>query len=297
MVVILIVLPVLLLCIGFPLDLAWVLLSGSVTFLWRVIPQLQVRWDLVISTCVYALLLAVGAHFFLRWLYARLHAPASVSVPVAEDPRGLKPAIQLQPSVWRVGWTLRAFAIVLLMFISGTAMVGMTHQTVWLARSPEPMFRRSGFRARRIYCASNLRQIGMHLYKNAARHGGVYPDDFRPLVLEEDFVTLEFICPESNDEHLITASTREAADSVLNPEHNSYLYFGKGLKQPVDANQIIAMDKPGNHGDDGINVLFGDGRVEWQEGETMRKTLEALKLSTPMSSGSTRRAAGDLPAR
>jgi hypothetical protein len=222
----------------------------------RVVPQLQVRWDLVVSTAIYMLLLVGGGHFFLRWLYRKLQP-------------GERP--------WRIGWTLRGFTLVLLMFVAGIAMVGMTHQTVWIARSPEPMFTQDR-RGRRLHCATNLRRIGQHLWIYANQHGGNYPDDFRALVLEDDDLTPDlFVCVSGTAETAHAPTTREVAEMLLQPEHMSYLYFGKGLKEPVAADQVIAIDRPGNHGMDGINVLFPNGRVEWQAGETMLKTLDALK--------------------
>ncbi|HEY2588885.1 MAG TPA: hypothetical protein VGI81_24290, partial [Tepidisphaeraceae bacterium] len=97
------------------LDILFELLSGWITFLVRVMPKVQVRWDLVVSTAIYAIVLVGGAHGFLRWLCREMsRGPAGVSAgPV---PR------------WRWRWTLSGFLIVILMFTAGMAAIGVLHQ-------------------------------------------------------------------------------------------------------------------------------------------------------------------------
>ena len=58
---------------------------------------------------------AVGLHVFLRWLAATGERP------------------------WPVKRTLRLLVLVVLLFASGVAVVGVIQQTGWLIRSPEPL--------------------------------------------------------------------------------------------------------------------------------------------------------------
>jgi hypothetical protein len=61
---------------------------------------------------------------------------------------------------WPFRWTAAALATVLLMFVSGIAAVGITHQTAWLVSSPEPITEGGiGAVATRIRSANNLREI------------------------------------------------------------------------------------------------------------------------------------------
>lgn len=116
---------------------------GWVSYLWRVVPQAKPDpWT--VGTAVACLVgVTVGSHFFLRWLAG------------AEWP-------------WKR--TFRCVGLVVLVFVAGIAMVGMTHQTAWLIRSPEPLI--GGFRgpAARMASANNLKQIGIAAgYSDEAR--------------------------------------------------------------------------------------------------------------------------------
>jgi hypothetical protein len=263
-------------CTGFwfpGLDIALYLPIAWAFFLKRVGPQLSVRWDLVASTAVYALALLVGSHLFLRWLYREWGKAAAT-------PAGDAGAA---PRRWKWRWTFGGFAVVFLMFVAGTAAVGIVHQTVWLARSPDRIYHRRGRgEANRIKCASNLRQIGLAIEMYANQHGGKLPDDFGALLLNTEVVHEVFVCPTSQDEPPTGQTAAERAASLSTPGHCSYAYFGRGLSMPVDANRVMAMDKPENHGLAGtpgraeVNVLYGDGRVEWVAGKAAEKLLTEL---------------------
>lgn len=72
-------------------------------------------------------LFVVLAHFTLRSF--------STGRAVAAEPTATPRAAR-----WKWRWTLAILAVVLLMFVAGTSLVGLTHQAVWLATSPEPVF-------------------------------------------------------------------------------------------------------------------------------------------------------------
>jgi hypothetical protein len=133
-----------------PLALAF----GWVQFLWHVVPTLSPDpWT--VGTALACLVGVIfGAHLFLRWLHL-----ATAAQP--DTPR------------WPLGRTLRLVAMVVVMFVAGIAVVGVIHQTSWLARSPEPLI--SGHRrvSERVQSASNLRII-----KSAAN---VHNDAFKEL--------------------------------------------------------------------------------------------------------------------
>ena len=257
-------------CLGIPgADLPVFLIGGWIAFLTRVIPAVHVRWDLVWSTAVYAVLLLVGSHYFLRWLY---HEMSAASTP----PRGN----------WRWRWTASLFALVMLMFVAGTAAVGVVHQTAWLARSPRPLYQRSDLAANRVKCQSNLRQLGMALDMYSKEHGGKYPDDWDTLLLNEDLTAAVFICPSSSDIFEPDRTREQAAADLKVAGHCSYIYLGKGLSAPVDAKRVIATEMLENH-DDGVNVLYGDGSVEWLPEPQARELFTRLGISGPLRSHGT----------
>jgi hypothetical protein len=139
---------------------------------------MHIRWDLAGSALVYVIVLLIGSHLFLRWLYAEI---------TSRGGGGRR--------VWKAQWTVSGFVMVVVMFVAGIAGIGIAHQTTWLARSPEPLYRRSSYRANRVKCAGNLRQIGLGLVEYADAHEGTFPDDFAELFPHADITADIFVCP------------------------------------------------------------------------------------------------------
>jgi prepilin-type processing-associated H-X9-DG protein len=238
---------------------------GWIGFLRRVVPQIQVRWDMAASCAVCVFVLVIGSHLFLRWLYRQTAAEG-----VSADGRR-----------WRWRWTLAGAGLVFLMFSAGIGATGVVHQTAWLATSPVPLVHeRTREEASRVKCASNLRQIGQALQLYASDHGGHYPDDLLTLLINEDLTPGNFICPSSNDMRASGATTREIEDDFKRPSRCSYTYFGKGLSIPIPENRVIAAEPLENHDGEGMNILFGDGRVEFVDKQDAEKLLEATSTTT-----------------
>lgn len=91
------------------------LLLGWLTYLVNVIPRATVDGPSVVVAALAAVGFATGLHWTMRWLYPQ----------VSRQPSG-------EPHVWRFPMTIGCVLIVLLLFAAGTAMVGVTHQAVWL---------------------------------------------------------------------------------------------------------------------------------------------------------------------
>lgn len=93
-------------------------------------------------------------HWLLKWFYAAWMKPPESSA---------KPADNEPPTQWRFAWTLSITGLILLMFVAGTAMIGLTHQIVWVVTSKEPIvdsWRESSYR---VSSQNNLKQIGLGL--------------------------------------------------------------------------------------------------------------------------------------
>lgn len=249
--------------IDIPVVVTLFLTIGWAAFIWRVVPQLTLRLDLFFSTVVYATVLVIGVHLFLRWLFREI----ARSTNEIETPR-----------TWRWRWTLSGFVLIILMFAAGISAIGIVHQTTWLIRSPFRIFMEGGVgeRANRVKCASNLRQIGQGIALYANDHHGNYPDDFRPLFLECDVNTEVFTCPSSNDDRAVGNTKEEIANNILTKGHCSYIYFGKGLKEPVDPDKIIAIEHLPNHEVEGMNVLYADGHVDWLDQPEADQLMQKL---------------------
>jgi len=102
-------------------------LLGWVNFLVRVLPSVTVAWGGVLTALVCVVLLLAGGHALLRWLHHQLNASTgstSVSHP------------------WRVRWTGLLVAVFVLLFVAGLSVVGIVHQTAWLATQSEPLVER-----------------------------------------------------------------------------------------------------------------------------------------------------------
>jgi hypothetical protein len=162
-------------CLGFmaPLMAACELVLGWVFFLGRTLPRLTVNWAGVATAAVCLVAGGVGLHFFARWLY---QAKAGQEETEAVARR------------WRPRWTVAVVAVVVLMFVAGTAAVGLTHQTVWLFTSPEPLTGRGSLReaAARTISTTNLKQMAVaaSTYHDVHKHfppGGVFDEHGRAL--------------------------------------------------------------------------------------------------------------------
>lgn len=152
----------------------------------------------------------------------------------------------------------------------GTAIVG---QSALITSILLPSLSRSRETANRVKCASNQRQIGQAILMYANEHRGKYPDDMGTLVKTEDIVVNVFICPSSNN-----ALPPEVGQMTLDQrvawvtEHSDFVYLGKGQTTAAPADRIILYEKPGAHDADGMNMLYGDGHVEFQHtAEAMRQ--------------------------
>jgi prepilin-type processing-associated H-X9-DG protein len=87
-------------------------------------------------------------------------------------------------------------------------------------------------------CAANLKQIGLALLNYANENNGALPTSKDALNIAQD----HFVCPTGN---------------------GSYLLLFDGVRfSDFAVDTIIACDPITNH-HSGINVLFGDGHIEW----------------------------------
>ena len=126
------------------------LVIGWIAFMVDVFPKMTMDWA-VLGTGIACLAgLGIGLHYLCTWFNGQIL-------------RSKYPG-QIPEKRWQLRWTLGLLAVVILMFIAGIASVGLTHQSVWLANSPEPLFHFTGggrFFAAKIQSKINLKQIGI----------------------------------------------------------------------------------------------------------------------------------------
>lgn len=144
---------------------------GWLLFLRSVVPQVGVSWPGV-ATAVVALALFIAG-------FQRLATRWSVATRGADA----RPANR----AWRWRWTLLATAAVVLSFVAGVALVGATHQAIWIATSAEPLTRNTAIEFRRTESRRNLATIGEALQGHVDKlqrlpSGGTFDRLGRPLV-------------------------------------------------------------------------------------------------------------------
>ena len=119
--------------------------------------------------------------------------------------------------------------------------------------------------SRRVMCASNLRQIGLAIVMYANDNKGQLPPDLGTVLVTQDLTSEVFVCPSSDDERAHGPTTQALLQDLAKPGHCSYI-----LASPLPSTwnlltpaHVLAYEPPTNHNGDGMNVLFGDGHVEF----------------------------------
>lgn len=120
--------------------------------------------------------------------------------------------------------------------------------------------------ARKIKCASNLKQIGLAVLVYSNAHRGHYPDSFEEMLLTEGLGSEVFTCPNTNDTKAPGATPAEQAGNLSKGGHLSYVYLGKGMNSiSVAGKTVVAYEPLSNHAGNGGNILYGDGHVNWED--------------------------------
>jgi hypothetical protein len=104
------------------------LFVGWAYFLVRVLPDITLNWTGVLTTVLCLGLLIPGVHYFGNWIFTKV-----------QEKRHVEP---MRSWPWR--WTISSLAVVVLMFTAGIAMVGIVHQSIWLASSSNSVSVRGG---------------------------------------------------------------------------------------------------------------------------------------------------------
>jgi prepilin-type processing-associated H-X9-DG protein len=144
----------------------------------------------------------------------------------------------------------------------GTAIVG---QSALMTSILLPSLNRARETANRVKCASNERMIGQAMLLYANENKQKYPDDLGTLVKTQDISVDAFVCPTADNSipAEILNGTLDQKAAWVN-EHADYVYLGKGQTTSSPADRIMVYEKPGAHEGDGMNILYGDGHVEFQ---------------------------------
>ena len=143
-----------------------------------------------------------------------------------------------------------------------------------------PALNRAREQANRVKSASDLRQIGLAslMYSNEQKDGSL-PPSLGVMVTKEDLTANVFVDPRRNSP---SPPPGLAGDQLAQwvDEHSDYVWVGKGKKNTAAADQILAYENPQGL-KDGINILYGDGHVEFQIMAIARQQIENARQSNP----------------
>ncbi len=207
-------------------------------------------------------------------------APPMVVPPLATLMANLSP---MEDGFWidDAGWHYKAltpFPGAQLLTADATAGVAVAGLTASIML---PALNSAKERAERVKCASDLRQIGQGIMLYANDNNGNFPPDLGTLVRAVDLSPLVFICPTRGTE-LPAEVRRNMADPAKMAavmkwvnENSDYVYLGAKFNiNNAKPDTILAYDKLNNHERQGINMLFGDGHVEWN---TLPRAIELIR--------------------
>jgi prepilin-type processing-associated H-X9-DG protein len=209
---------------------------------------------------------------------ANANAAVAAGAPPTAGAPGAAPV-----NVARPGEGLTAARMALLIAVVVVAMGFL----LYLAISPS--VHRAREAARRASCASNLMQIGLALQRYTGNNGGRYPDALDVLVLDGSLPAELLVCPSSKDTLVPGASPGEQVANLAKGGHDSYVYVAKDTRLSP-GKRVVAFEPLSHHENEGVNVLYTDGSVQFL-------TRSAALMAIPqLTAPTTNPAATTLPA-
>jgi prepilin-type processing-associated H-X9-DG protein len=150
--------------------------------------------------------------------------------------------------------------------VTGTYLFASVVLPIMAYRSREPSLR--------VRCASNMKQIGLGAIMYANNNGSRFPPDLATIFQDEDLIPEVFVCPQTPTPPPAGPTTQAVAAQLKRPGVSDYIYVGDGLTTSSLDDSVVLYEPLSDHGGDGMNVLFADGRVVWVEGKASRSILQ-----------------------
>ncbi len=141
----------------------------------------------------------------------------------------------------------------------------------WLEENVRDAQEEARDKAKRVQCASNLKQLVLAMLMWSASNNGAFPEKLS--VLYPNYVnSLDmFVCPSEGGPVI----NKERIDS-----QTTYIL----RKPPTDtppSQEVVLYERPSQHGGEGGNAAFADGHVEWLDAERLRKIAEIDRKASP----------------
>lgn len=139
-------------------------------------------------------------------------------------------------------------------------------------------------KARRTTCLNNLKQIGLGMRMYSTDYREQFPNNFTNMspYVGSNSVTL-FLCPSRKDQTKASTVSQMKVDSS-----ECHYNLRQSMSESDVPSAVLACDQNGasnkwasgsgpwtfggNHNNDGGNVLYVDGHVEWMPGTTLTST-------------------------
>jgi prepilin-type processing-associated H-X9-DG protein len=133
-----------------------------------------------------------------------------------------------------------------------------------------PSLARARVSANRVKSASNLRQIGQAMLLYSNENKGKFPKTAGELLLTQDITVEVFVNPETKTRAPRNKPPEELATWINTS--SDYEYLGAGRTNTTPADVVVAHEKFRPNAP-GINMLFGDGHVEWVQNAPAQQIL------------------------
>jgi hypothetical protein len=130
-------------------------------------------------------------------------------------------------------------------------------------------------RANRVYSASNLRQIGQGCLLYANEHRGAYPPDLGTLITSFDMNVETFVDPSGST--IVPSQVRNGTpqqQAAWANQNSDFVYLGTRINAGKPADRVLAHSKLEIRPNDGMNIMFNDGRVMWFNREEALRVLQ-----------------------
>jgi len=85
-----------------------------------------------------------------------------------------------------------------------------------------------------------------------------------------------FICAQTPDTPAPGSSPKARGNNLERGGHLSYIYIGQNLDENSPDDAVLVYEKLGNHGNQGTNVLFKDGHVQWYDAKQTATLMSEL---------------------
>ncbi|MBI1368426.1 MAG: hypothetical protein GC162_07195 [Planctomycetes bacterium] len=143
-----------------------------------------------------------------------------------------------------------------------------------------PSLGRARVVANRTVSANNIKQIEIALIQWSTMHDGKYPPDMGRLVKDGLLEPKAFVKHEHRGEVPDQFDSAEAKAKWVN-EHSDYVYRPVKAGAEPKADEILVYEKITDETDEGVNVGYGDGHVEFVDLDTAKDQLKKAGEKVP----------------